>query len=304
MCCFKMSFTVFFFAMILPSTYSQVNCHPLQITIDGVVQSYFLASAGVSSTVGDSLNVPYGSRAYIVSSCDSNFSPSMFANKIPMLGRVWRFLYDTSSAGCGCNLSLYATAMPAISSNGQPAPTRGNDYYCDANDVEGYWCTEMDVLETNVAALKSTLHACTLADKNGFISSCDKSGCGSNTHKISSTSFGPGASFTIDTRYPFNVTAEFPVDSNGILTTVTTTLSQGSRSFTLPVSCNPGNYKNASLGAIEGMVPIVSVWGSQDSGSDMTWLDTPPCDANVGCAITNGASGIVAKMSSLTVEKL
>jgi hypothetical protein len=36
----------------------------------------------------------------------------------------------------------------------------------------------------------------------------------------------------------------------------------------------------------------------------MTWLDTPPCDANVGCAVANGASGIVAKMSSFTVEKL
>jgi hypothetical protein len=293
----------FVLLFVLPLSYSQINCNPLEVTIDGKVENYFLASAGKSSTSGDSLSVPYGSRAYITSSCDTSFSPSMFLKKIPMLGYVWRFLYDTSSAGCGCNLSLYATAMPAISANGTPAPTRGSDYYCDANDVEGFWCTEMDVLETNVAALQSTLHACALADNNGYISSCDKSGCGQNTRKISSTAFGPGSSFTIDTRSPFNVTAAFPVDANGILTSVTTTLSQGSRTLTLPVSCNAGNYKNASLGAAAGMVPIVSVWGSQDSGSDMTWLDSPPCDANIGCAIANG-SGIIARLSSFTVEKL
>jgi len=289
---------------LLPSAFSQINCNALRVSIDGIDETYFLASAGISSTSDDSLSVPYGSRAYITSTCDANFSPAMFAKKIPMLGRVWRFLYDTSSAGCGCNLSLYATAMPAIDANGEPAPTRGGDYYCDANDVESFWCTEMDVLETNIAALQSTLHACTLPDTDGYVSSCDKSGCGQNTRKISSTAFGSGSTFLIDTRSPFNVTASFPVDSSGFLLNVTTTLSQGSNSITLPVSCNPENYKNASIGAKFGMVPIISVWGSASDGNDMTWLDSPPCDANIGCAVANGASSIFARLSSFTVEKL
>ena len=288
----------------IQSALSQVNCHALRVTIDGNNENYFLASAGSSSTSDDSLSVPYGSRAYITSTCDSSFSPAMFTKKIPMLGRVWKFLYNTSSAGCGCNLSLYATAMPAMDINGKPAPTRGGDYYCDANDVESFWCTEMDVLETNIAALQSTLHACTLPDTNGYVSSCDKSGCGQNTRKISNTAFGSGSNFQIDTRFPFNVTASFPVDSSGILLNVTTTLSQGLHSITLPVSCNQDHYRNASLGAKNGMVPIVSVWGSATDGNDMTWLDSPPCDANIGCASANGASSIIARLSSFTVEKL
>lgn len=36
------------------------------------------------------------------------------------------------------------------------------------------------------------------------------------------------------------------------------------------------------------MVIIASYWGG--SGSGMSWLDSPPCDASVNCNVNGGAA--------------
>ena len=48
--------------------------------------------------------------------------------------------------------------MPAYNSGQQPQPGRDGEYYCDANQVGGTYCPEMDVMEANKFAMASTPH--------------------------------------------------------------------------------------------------------------------------------------------------
>lgn len=282
---------VFLIAGALASAYAQsgVQCPgPITINLDGGARTYQLAApawaTGISAT-GASLTLSYNDRAYIVPACSAGaWSPGMFSEKLPMLNTVWNFTVSLSGASCGCNAALYAVAMPAVDASGNPAPSNGGDYYCDANQVGGFWCTEVDIVEANGAALASTPHACDAAQPSGFVPGCDKGGCGVNT-KDRSGAFGAGPSFAINTQLPFTVVAEMPAP-NGTLAAVTTTLWQGGRSVVLAhvdATCGAGYLERVSAGLARGMVPTLSVWGSESSGADMTWLDSPPCDAATGC---------------------
>ena len=51
--------------------------------------------------------------------------------------------------------------MPAYNSDQKPEPGKGGDFYCDANQVGGTFCPEMDVSEANKYAMASTPHTCT-----------------------------------------------------------------------------------------------------------------------------------------------
>jgi hypothetical protein len=279
---------------------------PIVLGLEGGVRTFQVAapswSSGISAS-GSSLTLSYNDRAYIVPSCQPGaWSPAMFSEKLPMLNTVWSFTVELYGASCGCNVALYAVAMPARDSSGSPAPSNGGDYYCDANAVGGLWCTEMDIMEANEAAFAATPHACDAAQPNGFVPSCDKGGCSVNTKSRSAT-FGVGPSFAINTQLPFTVTTEFPAGANGtVLSAVTTTLWQGGRSVVLShvdSTCGVGYLERVSAGMMQGMVPTLSVWGNEASGDDMTWLDSPPCDASQGC---NG--GVSALFSDISVRSL
>ena len=56
---------------------------------------------------------------------------------------------DLSQVGCACNAALYLVSMGAPSA----APTKCGDYYCDANDVCGVNCPEMDIQEARTSRL-------------------------------------------------------------------------------------------------------------------------------------------------------
>ena len=294
--------------LLLAVAYGQNNVAcpgPIAVALDGGVRTFQVAapswSSGISAS-GSSLTPSYNDRVYIVPSCQPGaWSPAMFSEKLPMLNTVWNFTVALSSASCGCNVALYAVAMPAKDSSGSPAPSHGGDFYCDANAVGGFWCTEMDIMEANEAAFAATPHAC-VAAHNGFVPQCDKGGCSANT-KSHSAAFGVGPSFSINTQLPFTVTTEFPAGANGtVLSAVTTTLWQGGRSFVLShvdATCGAGYLERVSAGLMQGMVPTLSVWGDKASGSDMTWLDSPPCDASQGC---NGA--VSALFTDISVRSL
>ena len=262
----------------------------LTISIDGAPSAWQVATAAWSHTSasGASLTLNYNERAYLVSACapGSDFSAGMFSQRFPMAGRVWNFTVDLSSASCGCNAAMYAVAMPAVGAGGAPDPSSSGDFYCDANDVSQLWCTEVDLLEANTAAMAATPHRCQAAQPSGFVPGCDRGGCSVNS-KATAGRFGPGSAFAVDTRRPFTVSTAFPLTASGDIAAVSTLVAQpGSAGFAMQhteATCGAGYFRNMTLPLREGMVPVFSVWGDRDSGSGMSWLDVPPCSPAQGC---------------------
>ena len=172
----------------------------------------------------------------------------------------------------------------------------GGDYYCDANDVRyqpaarslafprcahamctarcltpyalvhirqvgGNFCPEMDVMEANNAAIQTTPHKC-VAPSNNWYESCDKGGCAVNSYKVRPTSYGPGATFDIDTTKPFHMSQSFLADAtSGNLTSVVTVLSQpGKAGLTMrhtETVCGAGYLAQLSAPLAAGMVRAV-----------------------------------------------
>jgi len=81
--------------------------------------------------------------------------------------------------------------MPGKYNDGKDRPGEGGDYYCDANDVGGAWCTEMDLMEANTYAFHATAHKCDSKTSAGVYPNCDRGGScfqiGQQTGQ-----FGPG----------------------------------------------------------------------------------------------------------------
>lgn len=281
----------------------------LDVAVNGAVETWCVVTASSSwehvAANGTAVSVAYNDRAYLVSDCDASggvFSADLYAKRLPMLGFAWAFTVDLSTVGCGCNSAFYAVAMPGVAAGGEPASGTAGDFYCDANNVTGTWCTEVDLMEANTAALAATPHACDAPDAAGFVPKCDRGGCSLNT-KNNASLLGPGPGFTVDTRRPFRVTTSFPVDARGKLAAVDTLVQQGAASFHLvhtAGSCGSAWTDALSAGIVGGMVPTFSLWGGTASGSDMTWLDVPPCDPARGC----GGDGVVALFSGLAVTSL
>ena len=282
----------------------------IAVSVDGTTEQWQVVTATSSwervAANGSAVSIAYNDRAYLVSECDVTggaFSAGLFAKRLPMLGRAWSFTVDLSTAGCGCNAALYAVAMPGIAADGSPAAGTSGDYYCDANNVSGTWCTEIDLFEANTAALAATPHACAAPDAAGFVPSCDRGGCSLNS-KTNATRFGPGPAFTINTLRPFDVVTAFPVDARGDLAAVDTLVRQGAASFRLlhtPAGCGAEHWSDSLSPALAGgMVPTFSLWGDRTSGADMAWLDVPPCDAARGC----GGDGTLALFTNLAISTL
>jgi hypothetical protein len=84
---------------------------------------------------------------------DLFYSPNLFGGKI-------EFDIDLGGAGCSCNVAFYLVSAPGRDYNGNPVRGNRNDYYCDANQVGGIWCPEMDIMEANLYNWRMTPHTC------------------------------------------------------------------------------------------------------------------------------------------------
>jgi hypothetical protein len=265
----------------------------LPLVIDGVLDSsWSIAVAGSDhsgvSLSGNSVSVKHDYRAYVVNECsDSGFTPGMYAKRLSFLNKTLSFTVDLSSVGCSCNAALYAVAMPAYNQSQVPVPTTCGDFYCDANNVCGVYCTEMDVMEANTAAFQVTPHKCD-APQGNYFPHCDGGGCGVNSYKTNPKAFGPGSSYTIDTTKPFNVSTTFAAsNSGGQLNSVVSSLTQGSGRFVLThadSNCGSGYLEAMTDSMASGMVITFSLWGA--SGPTMQWLDSfngLPCPLSTAC---------------------
>jgi hypothetical protein len=214
---------------------------------------------------GDTLVAHMGGRAYFGDQCVENTYDNNYYAASPLLGNTLRYTIDLAGAGCGCNAAVYLVSMK----QNTQVSTCG-DYYCDANSVCGVKCTEVDIMEANMYAFHSTLHAADDGTGQGF----GYGGTGGLQSSWEDGQYGPGGR-CIDTTRPFDVAVSFPVAADNTLQGMKVTLSQAGSPC--PLSSMISNYQaNGRDGLLEiskaladGMTPVVSYW----SADDMGWLD-------------------------------
>jgi len=189
------------------------------------------------SANGSSLTLEYGGpglggpRVYLIEEENQN---TMFM----LNGQEFSFEIELSSMRCGFNAALYFVGMTANTG----AADQGTKY-CDAQAVDGTFCSEMDILEANTEAQQYTTHACTdscgsyteaVSECKGTPGSassvCDQSGCGMNpfrygpgttydTETDNAAWHGSGSDFKLDSSQPFTVVTRFD-NTSGTLTSI------------------------------------------------------------------------------------
>jgi hypothetical protein len=260
---------------------SPISGGTITATIDGAKTELTIVSARGTTAVYNVSAAGFGLkhdyRTYLVRGCPQSFTPTMYAPEFSFLDKTLSYTVDLSKVPCACNAALYLVAAPGYDANQHPFPSQSEDYYCDANQVGGDYCPEMDIMEANNMAMQITPHKCD-SPQGLHYNNCDRGGCGLNTHRLNATAFGPGRDFAINTQAPFRVSTSFSTD------TIKTVLAQGSQSFVVTHNSNTcGSSYLPSLSATlkQGMVITFSVWG--DTGSTMSWMDVPPCNINTSC---------------------
>jgi len=254
------------------------------------------ANESAQVRVSDGQVVPeLGGRAYFADACNSGAYNHTQYLAFNLLGKTMRFTTDLSGLGCGCNAAFYLTSMTQ-----NEHPSECKDYYCDANNVCGESCAEIDIMEANQHAWHSTLHA--QWDHSGLGKGIGGGGAGwSGPRDWTTAQYGPGAQ-CIDTTKPFEVAVSFPASAACELEAMTVTLSQAGSACPLFVSI--GGYPamgelSAALRA--GMTPIVSYWSS----GEMLWMDGQGQDFQGPCARDDPATcGFNVRFYGFAVESI
>lgn len=209
----------------------QIEVDDRQDDFPTYIMSATYDATGGTFVSGSTVGVKWNNRAYFTRECQDGFDPTIF-KPFYLLNKTLSFTADVSKIGCGCDAALYLVAMPAYTREGYPDPTRCGDYYCDANNVCGVRCPEMDIMEANHAALAITPHRCD-TPHGRYYNSCDGGGCGINLRSRGVNTFGYDSFFKIDTVYPFNVSVQFHAitttrhgTAKTALTKIVTTISQ------------------------------------------------------------------------------
>eukprot|EP00727_Mastigamoeba_balamuthi_P004048 m51a1_g13640 hypothetical protein (282) ;mRNA; r:61-1218 len=228
---------------------------------------------GRLQSAGAAMTGLHNIRGYIADGCPASWAPGIFHN-FPLLGSKLSFAVDLSTVSCGCNAAFYLVSMPGYDAAGNPARSEQGDYYCDANEVGGVYCPEIDLMEANQYAFSVALHKC---DKpsNKHLWWCDRGGCGKNFASIGGA-YGPGNSYKINTQRPFTASFDFQTEG-GQLRNVVATLAQEGRSVSMDFASCGGYLQDLTAPLSAGMVATVSHWGD----GTMDWLDGKWCHA--GC---------------------
>jgi len=146
----------------------------ITIKENGQDKTLYIANADwYSGGGGSQVVIPHGGRSYLTTS--DAMGPSNFYSP-NVNGGFWEYDVDLSTSGCSCNAAFYLVSMPGKDWNGNPDPSQGHDYYCDANQVGGVWCPEFDIMEANTYAWHSTPHKCDSPNDKGHYSNCDRGG--------------------------------------------------------------------------------------------------------------------------------
>jgi len=218
-----------------------------------------------------------GSRAYFAERCSAGTYSNEDYLALNLLGKTMRYTTDLSGAGCGCNAAMYLTSLKQNSN-----PSDCHDHYCDANNVCGQSCAEIDIQEANQLAWHSTLH--TALDRFGVGGGYGGGDSWNGARDWNAAQYGPHAS-CIDTIAPFEVAVSFPVSGpGGTLTAMQIELTQQGRSCPLKLSLDSYiGMAELSQALQNGMTPIISYWSSDK----MLWMDGKGTDQQGPCATDN-----------------
>ena len=242
------------------------------------------------SVRGGSITLRGGGRVYLGNEGSGELSPNAFY-QASLLGKRLKFDVDLSQVGCSCNGALYAVSMPAYNSGQRPSPGSTGEYYCDANNVGGSYCPEMDIMEANKYAMASTAHTCQYSPPH-YYSYCDHGGCGKNVLDACYGQFGPGK--TIDTNKPFTLSVAF-ITAGGNLNTINNYFWQEGRSVQFD-SCY-SSYLQWMGKSLPGITLTMSLWGTGAGG--MSWLD-----GKSGCYGGCNLGGSKVTFSNILIEDL
>ena len=100
----------------------------------------------------------------------------------------------------------------------------------------------------------TTPHSCDQAP-GGYISTCDRGGCGTNSHNVNGNGLCPGSNCIINSLNPFKYSITFGSSSFNVV------LQQGSQTFSY-TACDNGGYVSTMRQALDfGMVIVMSYWG-------------------------------------------
>jgi cellulose 1,4-beta-cellobiosidase len=221
----------------------------------------------------DSVTLTHGARAYLATAANDELTPGNYKQYV-LKDKTLSFDVDLSGISCSCNAALYTVSMPGLDQSGQPAKSDSGDYYCDANNVGGVWCWEMDIMEANKYIVQTTPHKCDQA-AGTHISNCDRGGCSANTWDVSTDAFGPGK--TIDTNKTFRQHTSFTGGKIHIK------YEQDGKTFEMDACQDSGYVWSMDDTFAKGMTIVMSYWG--DSYGSMAWLDQRTgcggdCDTN------------------------
>jgi hypothetical protein len=231
---------------------------------------------GAPDAVWNRAVAPYlGFRGYFAESCTT---PGVYSQEaylgLSLLGKTLRYSVDLSGAGCGCNAALSLASMRQNAEAGACG-----DYFCDSSLTCGTPCAEVNIQEANRFAWHSTLHTAT--DPAGAAAGFGGESVFDGPRDFSSSDYGPSGR-CIDTSQPFQVSASFPINSEGELQSMFVTLSQPGRECDLEMLV--GKYSGMlSVGTAlaEGMTPVINYWASDD----MKWLDGVGSDGQGPCVV-------------------
>eukprot|EP00727_Mastigamoeba_balamuthi_P010503 m51a1_g6075 hypothetical protein (1598) ;mRNA; f:293404-300521 len=272
----------------IPECKTSVAAGSLAVGFDGQREALAVVQVGGANgnlrASGDTVTAQHNIRAYFADNCPASFGPNIF-HDFPLLGASFNFTVDLSTVHCGCNAALYTVSMPGFNPDGTANPSQSGDYYCDANQVGGVWCPEVDLMEANQYSFAATLHQC-IKPQGKYFASCDKSGCGKNFGAMEGA-YGPGAQYKIDTTKPFVAAFEFH-QTNGQLSNWIVRLSQGTHSVAADFSDCGAEYLHAMTDPLKaGMTVALSHWGD----GAMEWLDKDrchtPCDKSGHVSVSN-----------------
>jgi len=233
---------------------------PITIIEDGKsITRYVVSTWPQGATIsGTSITLEHNNQIQIANESSNSYNSIMF-QQYQILYKTISYTVDLSNIGCSCNGAFYLVTMPGTNSG------QSGDYYCDANDVNGEWCWEMDIMEANKYTTQVTPHEC-YQSPGTYISSCDTSGCSTNGYYVNNYGIGPASNYIINTNQPFRYSVYF----GG--TYIQVTLNQNNNQFQFN-ACNDANYiSNMNQAFNYGMVIVISYWG--DNYSEMSWLDS------------------------------
>lgn len=222
--------------------------------------------AGPVQALGGSVLPNMWGRAYFADSCTAGQYDNTQYLALKLLGKKLTYTTELSQGGCGCNAAMYLVSMRQCADVSQCS-----DHYCDANSVCGVRCAEIDIQEANKFAWHSALHKAW--DGNGEAAGFGGWVHNGNRYDFGAKEYGPGAR-CVDTLRPFQVSAAFPVGSDGRSQGMQLTLSQdGGCELRIDLSSYNADpqFEELTRALAEGMTPVVSYWKSPD----MLWLDGP-----------------------------